>query len=220
MRPIAIAFMSVLVLLCSVQAYGDFYNIQLSGSGGFMLNGADYAGSIDSGMAGTWTLDVDDSLWPDDSDSTARFDYIWNTFFAGNYNDVTGAEHWKGYFNAATLPSSPMTILDTTTPGGVLGMNTSFTVQVRDYYADGLLSQYEKHHACQMVFTYSVEMPLGTGTFEDSCGDGSSSNGSFNFVNPPTEDQLGFPFFGQLNIWFCGAPTESGTWGNIKALYR
>lgn len=220
MRPIAIAFLSVLVLLCSVQAYGDFYNIQLSGSGGFMLNGADYNGTIDSGMAGTWTLDVDDSLWPDESDSTARFDYIWSTFFAGNYNDITGAEHWTGYFNAATLPSSPLMTLDTTTPGGVLGMNTSFTVKVRDYFADGLLSQDEKHHTCQMSFTFSVETPLGTGTFLDHCGDGSSSNGSFNFVNPPTEDLLEFPFFGQLNVWFCGAPAEDGTWGTIKALYR
>ncbi|MFH1689084.1 MAG: hypothetical protein ABIE42_02465 [Candidatus Eisenbacteria bacterium] len=218
MRPIAIAFLSVLVLLCSVQAYG--YNIQLSGSGGFMLNGADYAGDIDFGMDGTWILDVDDSLWPEDSDSTARFDYIWSTFFAGNYNNITGAEHWKGYFNAATLPSSPLMVFDTTVPGGILGMNTSFTVQVRDYEVDGVLSQYEKHHSCQMAFTFSVEMPLGTGTFEDHCGDGSSSNGSFNFVNPPTEDLLEFPFVGQVNVWFCGSPVEEGTWATIKALYR
>lgn len=220
MRPIAITFLSVLVLLCAAQAYGDTYMIQLSGAGGLMLDGADYSGNIDAGMSGTWVLDVDDSLWPDESDSTARFDYIWSTFFAGNYNNISGAEHWTGFFNAETLPSSPLMIFDTTVPGGVLGTNASFTVKVRDYYADGVLSQYEKHHSCQMAFTFSVETPLGTGAFEDYCGDGSSSNGSFNFVNPPTEDLLEFPFFGQLNVWFCGAPVEESTWGVIKALYR
>jgi hypothetical protein len=93
-------------------------------------------------------------------------------------------------------------------------------VQVRDYYADGILSQYEKHHSCQMALTYSVETPLGTGAFVDYCGDGSGSNGSFNFVNPPTADQLEFPFFNQLNVWFCGAPVEDSTWGAIKTLFR
>jgi len=220
MRPIAITFLSVLVLLCAAQAHADSYMIQLTGSGGLMLNGADYSGTIDAGMAGTWTLELDDSLWPDESDSTARFDYIWSTFFADNYNDITGGEHWVGYFSASTLPSSPLMTLDATVPHGVLGMNASFTVQVRDYYADGILSQYEKHHSCQMAFTYSVETPLCTGAFEDYCGDGSGSNGSFNFVNPPTADQLEFPFFNQLNIWFCGAPVEDSTWGAIKTLFR
>ena len=220
MRPIAIVFLSVLVLLCAGQAHGDFYNVQLSGSGGFMLNGADYSGVIDAGMVGTWSLEIDDSLWPDESDSTARFNYIWETFFADNYDDINGGEHWLGYFNASTLPSTPLMTLDTTVPGGILGMNVSFTVLVRDYYADGILSQYEKHHACQMNFTYSVEMPLGTETFADHCGDGSGSNGSFNFLNPPEPDTLEFPFFNQIQTWFCGAPVEEGTWGTIKALYR
>jgi len=220
MRPVAIAFLSVLVLLCAAQAYGDTYMLQLSGSGGLMLNGADYVGSIDAGMAGTWLLDVDDSLWPDESDSTARFEYIWSTFFADNYNNTPGAQHWTGYFNAATLPSSPIMILDRTDPVGVLWMNATFTVRVRDYYADGVLSQYEKHHSCQMSFLFSVETPLCTGTFEDHCGDGSSSNGSFNFVNPPTEDLLEDPFFAQFNVWFCGAPVEDSTWGTIKALFH
>ena len=220
MRPIAIVFLSILVLLCAAQAYGDAYMLQLSGSGGLMLNGADYSGPIDAGMVGMWTLDVDDSLWPDQSDSTARFDYIWSTFFADNYSDAPNAERWTGYFNASTLPSSPLMTLDTTVPYGVLGMNASFTVQVRDYQVDGVLSQYEKHHSCQMIFTFSVETPLCTGAFEDHCGDGSGSNGSFNFVNPPAEDLLEFPFFCQLNVWYCGAPVEDSTWGTIKALFH
>jgi hypothetical protein len=71
-----------------------------------------------------------------------------------------------------------------------------------------------------MNFTFSVETPLCTGSFEDYCGFGSSSNGSFNFVNPPTPDELGFPFFGYLNVSHCGAPVEETSWGNIKALFR
>jgi hypothetical protein len=111
-------------------------------------------------------------------------------------------------------------ILDTTVPGGVLAANATFTVKVRDYYADGVLSQYEKHHTCQMNFTFSVETPLCTESFYDHCGTGSGSNGSFNFVNPPGADALEFPFFAYLDVWPCGAPAEESSWGAVKALYR
>ncbi len=225
MRPVVIVFLSVLVLVCSVQAHAEPYEIQFAtdgqpASGGFMLNSADYTGTIAGQMTGEWTLDVDDSLWPDESDSTARFDYIWSTFFHENYCNYSGAEHWMGYFNAQTLPLSPIMTLETTVPGGTLGMNAPFTVQVIDYEPDGVLSQYEKHHTCQVVFSFSVETPLGTGTFEDHCGNGSSSNGFFNFVNPPTADLLESPFECQLNVFYCGATMEESTWGVIKALYR
>ena len=185
-----------------------------------MLNGAGYSGTIAGDITGTWTLSLDDSLWPDESDSTARFDYIWNTFFAGNYNAVSGGENWTGDFSGTTLPSTPIMILDTTVPGGILGMNARFSVQLMDFQTNGVLSQEEKHQACQMGFTFSVETPLGTETFEDYCGYGSSSNGSFNFVNPPAVDLLEFPFFGVLNVSYCGSPVEENTWGVIKALYK
>ena len=219
MRSVAIALLLVLALL-PVQANADVYSLQLSGTGGFMLDGADYTGNIDAGMAGTWTLQMDDSLWPDASDSTARFDYIWSTFFADNYSDIPGGETWTGFFSSSTLPSTPLMVFDTTVPGGVLGANATFTVKVRDYNGDGVLSQSEKHHACQMNFTFSVETPLCTDSFYDHCGTGSSSNGSFNFVNPPEADTLEFPFFAYLDVWPCGAPVEEGSWGTIKALYR
>ncbi len=219
MRWTAILFTAVLVLLCSAQAFGDSYFLNLVGSGGLMLNGADYTGTILSGMDGTWTLDVDDSMWPDESDSTARFDYIWNTYFAPNYDSAPGGENWRGFFDAGTLPSAPLLTLDTTTPGGLLVMNAPFVVQVRDYNGDGQLSQYEKHHTCQVSFTMSVETPLCTGSFNDYCGDGSGSTGFFNFVNPPDADELElFPV--QLDVWYCGAPVEEGSWGTLKALYR
>jgi len=221
MRSVAIAFLSVSVLLFSVLAYGqaiEYFTVQLDGIGGMMLDGADYSGAVSLQMAGTWTLDVDDSLWPDESDSTARFDYIWDTFFAANYDGTPGQQSWRGYFDGATLPSVPKLTLDTTYPGGVLVSNASFVVLVRDYYGDGELSQIEKHHACQVSMTISVETPLCTGYFVDYCGDGSLGAGNFNFINPPDPDEI--TFFGQVQVWFCGAPVEDSTWGSIKALYQ
>jgi len=221
MRQVAIVLLSVSLLLFSVLASGqrvEYFTVQLDGTGGFMLNGADYTGAVSVQMAGTWTLDVDDSLWPDESDSTARFNYIWDTFFAANYDPTPGQQSWRGYFDGSTLPSVPKLTLDTSAPGGELVSNASFVVLVRDYYGDGELSQIEKHHDCQVSMTISVETPLCTGYFEDYCGTGSLGAGDFNFVNPPDVDEI--MFFGQVQVWFCGAPVEDSTWGAIKTLFR
>lgn len=219
MRRVAIVLLSVSLLCLAGQASGENYVVHLDGTGGFMLDGADYTGGISVGMLGDWTLDVDDSLWPDQSDSTARFDYIWDTFFASNYVSTSGAESWQGFFDGSTLPSTPRLYLYATSPvEGVLVFNATFVVLVRDYYADGLLSQYEKHHNSQVSMTLSVETPLCSGAFADYCGSGSGSSGNLNFVNPPTEDSI--LLIEQLDVVYCGAPVDEGSWGTIKALYR
>jgi len=219
MRPVAIALLSISLLVLPVAANAETYLPFMTGSGGMMLNGATYSGTILAGMTGTWSLEFDDSLWPDDADSTARFDYIWTNFFEPNYNSSTGQEGWFGYFNSGTLPTAPVYSFFTSVPGGDLVTSASVTILVRDWYADGILSQSEKHHNCQVSMTLSVETPLCTGYFEDFCGTGSLGNGNnFNFVNPPTADDI--TFNGQLEVWFCGAPVEGSTWGAMKALYR
>lgn len=220
MRPVAIAVLSVSLLLFSVLAHGqvEYFTVRLDGTGGLMLNDADYAGALSLQMTGSWDLDVDDSLWPDESDSTARFDYIWDTFFADNYDPTPDQQAWWGYFDGATLPSVPKLTFDTAVPGGMLVSNASFIVLVRDYNGDGELSQYEKHHACQVSMTISVETPLCTGYFEDYCGNGSLGAGDLNFVNPPAFDEI--MFMGQVQVWDCGALVNESTWAAVKALYR
>lgn len=218
MRPVAMMIVAVSLLLAG-QASGENYVVQLNGTGGLMLNGADYEGDISMSMLGDWTLDVDDSLWPDASDSIARFDYIWDTFFASNYNTTTGAENWLGYFDGGTLPTPPRLTLDVTDPvEGVLVFNVSLVVLIRDWYADGILQQNEKHHNSQVSMTLSVETPLCSGYFEDYCGDGSGSSGNFNFVNPPDTDSI--MFIAQLDVQYCGAPVGEERWATIKALFR
>jgi hypothetical protein len=218
MRPVAIVLVFVLLLIVPALACADNYMPVLQGSGGLMLNGADYTGPILAGLVGTWTLDFDDSLWPDDSDSTARFDYIWTNFFAPNYDSSPGQQAWRGYFNASTLPTTPRISFATSVPGGTLTTNASVTILVRDYNADGMLSQYEKHHDCQVAITVSVETPLCTGYFEDYCGNGSFGSGDLTFVNPPTADSIFLN--GQLMVNYCGSPVEHESWGAMKALFR
>jgi hypothetical protein len=219
MRPVAMALLCVLPLAFASFASAETYMPVLDGGGGMMLNGAGYAGTIlTGGMTGTWSLDFDDSLWPDDSDSTARFEYIWTMFFASNYDGTSGQEAWRGYFNGTTLPTSPAMSFFTTSPGGDLITSASVTVLIRDYNADGILQQSEKHHNSQVAITASVETPLCTGYFEDYCGNGSFGSGAFNFVNPPATDSI--VLNGQLQVIFCGAPVEESSWGAVKALFQ
>jgi hypothetical protein len=219
MRPVAIALLSVSLLVLPALVGAETYVPLLDGGGGMMLNGAVYQGDIlAGGITGDWSLDFDDSLWPDDSDSTARFDYIWTTFFADNYDGTAGQESWRGYFDGTTLPTAPRMSFFTAVPGGDLVTNASVTVLIRDDNGDEMLQQSEKHGNSQVAITVSVETPLCTGYFEDYCGNGSFGSGNFNFVNPPTED--GIMFNGQLQVFYCGSPVEESSWGTIKALFH
>ena len=191
-------------------------NIGLMGFGSYMTNGADYAGTFMFGMSGTWSIDVDDSLWPDQADSTARFNYIWDTYFADHYDATVGAQAWYGYFDGHTLPTVPHFQFDTTS--GTIGGDCTLVIMVRDWVSNGVLSMSEKHHALQMTATLSVNPDIGTDSFFDLCGDGSISSGNFKFVNPPSVNSL--QIVGQINPQPCPSAVEETTWGTIKALYE
>jgi len=206
-------------LLVSQAALAVTYNSGLMGSGSLMADGATYTGTFMFGMTGTWTIDVDDSLWPDAADSTARWNYIWTTFFADNYDDTYGAEAWWGTFDLQTLGSIPtFEFVTSGTPNGVVGGDCTFKIMIRDWSGDGTLSQSEKHRDSQIVYTMSINPDKGTGTFQDWCGHGSFSSGNFKFVNPPQLNVL--QVIGQLQTEDCPSPVEDATWGTIKALYN
>jgi len=217
MRRLAFAAV-VLVAVLFIAQSASATNYLLNGTGSLMKNGATYSGTFLSGMTGTWTIDLDDSLWPADSDSTARFNYIWQTFFAGHYDDTNGAEAWWGFFNGTTLPTTPQFVFNTTSPGGIVAGDITITILIRDWYADGILSQGEKHKNSNISGTLNVNPALGTGTFVNKCGDGSLSSGVFNFHNLPKLDSIQIP--GLITTYVCPSPVENTTWGMVKALYR
>lgn len=212
------AVVLALVLFTVAPAAADSYTFGASGLGSLMKSPVVYSGTFMFGVSGTWEFEIDDSLWPDPADSTARFDYIWSTFFADNYDNTSGAQSWFGYFNSSTLPSPPTFAFDLTTPAGYLSGDISFVIMMRDWYADGILDQSEKHRNNQISGTFLLSPDLGTGFFEHHCGNGSMSAGNFNFVNPPLDDSV--MFMGQFSSEYCGSPVEDSSWGIIKALYK
>jgi hypothetical protein len=54
------------------------YQVGMNGSGSLMMSPVVYSGNFMFGLVGTWEITLDDSMWPSDADSTARFNYIWN----------------------------------------------------------------------------------------------------------------------------------------------
>jgi hypothetical protein len=214
----AVVVLAFALLVVQTAAADDSYMVGMQGLGSLMESPIVYSGNFMFGLVGSWEITVDDSMWPDPADSTARFDYIWDTFFAGHYLDVTGAESWTGYFNGATLMATPHFRFDSISPAGVLEGDITFSILVRDWYADEILSQQEKHGNLNMSATVNVNPGLGQGYFEDTCGHGSVSSGNFNFHNPPMKDNL--QIVGQLQTYTCPSPVEDSTWGAMKALYR
>jgi hypothetical protein len=213
MKKLAISAMLIaLVLLAAQTASATVYNVGLMGSGSLMNGGATYSGTFLFGLSGTWTIDVNDSLWPVASDSTARWDYLWNFF---EYDDTQGGEAWFATFDLNTLGSIPT--FEFVTTDGVLAGDCTFRIMIRDWNGDGVLSQTEKHHDLQIVYTLSVNPDLGTGDFTGWCGDGSMSAFDFRFVNPPDADAI--QIMGRVETKECPSPVEQTTWGTIKALY-
>jgi hypothetical protein len=221
MRKITIAAF-VLVLTLALSQTAGAITFMFTGNGSLMTSPATYSGTFISGLTGTWSFTIDDSVWPAASDTTARFDYIWNNYFAGHYDATVGAEGWWGTFDGNTTPSAPQFVFNTTAPvgwNGHLAGDMAITILIRDWYADGILSQGEKHKRNhQLSATFSVNPTLGTADFVNKCGNGSQSAGNFNFKNPPTLDSISGN--GQVTLQDCPSPVEGATWGAIKALYR
>ncbi len=206
------------LLVVQTAAADDAYMIGMQGVGSLMMSPVVYSGNFMWGLGGTWEITLDDSLWPADTDSTTRFDYIWTNFFADHYIDTVGAESWTGNFDGATLLAPPHFRFDTISPAGVIEGDITFSILVRDWYADGILSQQEKHHNLNLSATLSLDPDLGEGYFEDTCGHGSVSSGNVNFHNPPMDDDV--QIVGQLQTYTCPSPVEETTWGAVKALFQ
>jgi len=210
---VVLAFFSV-----APAVFGQDYFIGLTGSGSFMKDGAGYGGAFLFGLTGTWALDLDDSEWPAESDSTARFEYLWDTFFVENYDDTPGAEAWYGYFDGATLPTPPRFAFTTTSPQGHIAGDATLVIMMRDMNGDGVRSMSEKHRNCQTTMTLTVDFSQGEGDFFELCGNGGLGSGNLAFPNPPALDVV--QLTGSLHLFNCPDPVEARSWGAIKARSR
>lgn len=220
MKRIALALAALAVVLFVVAPAGATqYQVGMTGLGSFMKSPVVYSFNFMFGMTGSWSFTIDDSLWPDPSDPDARFDYIWNTFFAPNYDATPGAQAWRGYFDGQTLPTVPHYTMNVSSPiAGSFGGDITLVIMVRDWYSDGILSETEKYQDQNLNATIILSPSQGTGGFVNMCGNGSMSGGDFNFIYPPTDDSL--TMFGQISIVACPSPVEDASWGVIKAFYR
>jgi hypothetical protein len=217
-RLTAVSLMAFVLFSMAPAASCQDYFIGLTGSGSFMKDGADYAGTFLFGLTGTWSIDVDDSGWPAESDSTARFEHLWDTLFAENYDDTPGAEAWYGYLDASTLPAAPRFAFTTTSPEGHIAGDATLVIMMRDMNGDGVRSMTEKHRNCQVTMTLTVDFSQGEGEFFELCGNGGLGTGNLAFPNPPLDDVV--QLTGSLHLFDCPEPVESRSWGAIKARSR
>lgn len=212
---LAAALLAIFAFVALPAHADDSWFVGLNGSGSLLDNAPDYAGTFMFGMTGDWTIEIDDSLWP--APGPARFDYLWETFFADHYDDTPGAKAWYGTFDGLTLPSTPTFEFNTTSPGGFLAGDITFRIMVRDQNGNAVLEDVEKYDNHNLNATISVNPDFGTGYFMISCGHGSIASGNFNFVDPPAVDVL--QITGQLQTYPCPSPTDETSWGTIKAMY-
>jgi hypothetical protein len=219
MKPLVMgAAVFTLLILAAQPAPASDQLVVMMGQGGLMASPAGYSGSFLSGFTGSWEFKMEDSLWPSASDTTARFNYIWETFFADNYDASSGSEAWYGTFNAGTLPREPGFTLDLSSPLGDVAGSISIVVMVRDDVPDGLLSQSEKHGNCNLTATLVIHPGAGSDEFDNMCGTAAVGSGDLNFVNAPGVDMVFVN--GLFSTYPCPSPVEGSSWGCIKALYE
>ncbi len=207
---------AITILVALPVAAGDTF-VVMQGQGGLMKSPARYTGTFLSGYTGSWEFTIDDTGWPAETDSTARFDHIWSEFFADNYDDSPGSEAWYGEISS-NMPKAPTFSMSLSSPPGYLGGNISLTIMVLDKVPDGILSQSEKHSPHNLTAMLVVNPRLGGDEYDNTCGQAALGSGTFNFVNPPTNDMIYVN--GLFQTFTCPSAVEESTWGAIKSLYE
>jgi hypothetical protein len=214
MRALTIVMAVALVALASV-ASADFIWFTGVGTGDFMDSPPTFIGNMESPgdiVDGSWTIIVPDDGWP--TEPVAREAYIWNTFYAGNYEPGTPG-FWKGYFDSSTNGvQNPLAIVDNTNGGTMSGV-TTLEIQVQDLNSNGVLDEGE---FCSGSHTgIIIIIRDGTGVYDGWCGNG-NFYGSYEKDCPGTTETWNFGMY--LWIADCSTPVEDTTWGSIKALYN
>jgi hypothetical protein len=188
-----------------------------SGVGNLMVSPVVYAGSIDTGepllVGGTWTISIDDAGWPGDSDKAARWSYIDATYFTPNFNPFVHS--WTGVFNARTTASAPQWRAGRPDVGDLVGTaDVQFTIE--DFDSDNLIDPDER--MMMVVSGTFIVVKNGTGIWAGQCGLGSYSGYTEN-MDPWNWADDAIMGGTALDIEDCSVPTQTVTWGHVKATY-
>ena len=213
------AFLIIIaVAVLATAAYGQetFFWFYGAGTGDFMDSPPVFGGAVDPGgdiTVGSWSITVPDDGWP--TDQVDRTTYIWNTFYAPNY-EVGNPGFWKGYFDIdhGLTAMNDLEIVDDTNVGTMTGI-CSVEIQVQDINNNGVLDEGEFCNGSLSGIVIIIRE--GTGVYDGMCGTGNYF-GTYIKDCPATTETWNFGMY--LYIQDCTSPVEDTTWGAIKALYQ
>jgi hypothetical protein len=221
MRRILLVSVLLCVLVPTVVVAWNFdYQIRTK-RGGILENTPAYKGPLTGGGSGWIWFELYTPGWPDTTDPTARFNYIWQTYFAPNYDSSTpGAYKWVGQ-----LPGQ-FYLHTTSAPIGYNGWflgSINAKITVRDFNENGTLELWEATK--QQLFDGRLsKLCTDPGGDEMDCkwGWGALASNYFSFFppDPPGVDTLYDGGNLTLTATGCASSAEPASWGAIKALYR
>jgi hypothetical protein len=211
----------LIVLVPAVLMSWNFDYEVKSKMGGILERTPGYKGPIVDGGSGWIWFELYHNDWPDTTDPDARFDYIWDTYFAPNYDSsVVGAYKWVGQ-----LPGQ-FYLHTTSAPIGYNGWflgSINAKITVRDFNENGTLETWEllKQHLFDGRLSKLCEDP-GGGEMDCKWGWGALASNYFSFYppDPPGVDTLYNGANLTLTAMGCETAVEAASWGAIKALYK
>jgi len=211
MRVLAIVAVAAVVL--TSPAFG-FISYNGVGTGDFLASPIVFEGNmappgdIETGL---WRITIPDVGWP--TEPVAREQYIWNTYYAGNYTPGTPG-YWTGRFD---VPLNPLYIQDDAPApdGGTMSGVCELEITFSDNGEVGVL---DGDDGCSGSLSgLVIIINDGTGAYDGLCGDGNYF-GSFAKDCPNSSETWNFGMY--LWLYDCSTPVESTTWGAVKALYQ
>ena len=218
MRAAAIGVICVLVFgsptLAQVPAHIEY---DFSGTGNLMVSPVVYSGTVDAGepllVGGDWLISIDDTGWPSDADQNVRWDYIYTTYFAPNFNPYVFS--WTAIFNGLTTASVPQWSAGKAPTGDLVG-TAEVQLTIQDFDFDAVIDPDER--MLMLLSGTIIVVKNGTGIWAGYCGLGSYS-GSTENVDPWNFADDSVAGSAVLDIEDCSLPTETVTWGQVKATY-
>jgi hypothetical protein len=217
MIALCLVFAGVFSMHTAAVAVPNHMEYDAAGATNFLVSPVIFLGTVTAGepllLGGYWTLTIDDTGWPDDSDPNARWDYIAATYYEPNYNP--GTITWTGTFDEFTTASAPHW---TSGKAGVGEMTGTAILQMSiwDFDVDQVIDADERAF---IVFSGTlIVVKNGSGVFAGYCGLGSYS-GSMSNPDPVNWADDSFNLSTILDVEDCSVPTKQVTWGNVKSLY-
>lgn len=219
LSPLGVSLLASAVLLVALAPSTVFgWTFKFSAEGNILQSPPTYTGRVGSTAVGSLDFTFNDTGWPVEPE--ARFDHIWEAYFAPNYDTIGPIPHWDGQIPGVFY------IETTSAPSGYAGWchgDLHAKIVVIDWNRDGIPDENEKWTPHLLDCRLSKLCDHGSGG-EMACTWGwgaiaTDSTGHFSFVLPPGSDRVSG--IGNLNLLpGCPSPVEQTSWGSIKQLYR